>query len=92
MFIWSRDGNTFLQGRRLVTPDVDTDEYGALVEWYWQGKPKYLEKNLSQCHFMQHRSHIDLGSNPDHRGKKLTTKWLSHGTARFKDESNLCYT
>ena len=25
------------------------DEYGALVEWYWQGKLKYWEKNSIQC-------------------------------------------
>jgi hypothetical protein len=24
------------------------DEYGALVEWYWQGKLKYWEKNIIQ--------------------------------------------
>jgi hypothetical protein len=23
------------------------------------GKPKYLEKNLSQCHFIYHKSHVD---------------------------------
>ena len=25
------------------------DEYGAMVEWYWQGKLKYWEKNIIQC-------------------------------------------
>ena len=25
------------------------NEYGALVEWYWQGKPTYCERNFSQC-------------------------------------------
>jgi hypothetical protein len=24
------------------------NEYGALVEWYWQGKLKYWEKNIMQ--------------------------------------------
>ena len=24
------------------------DEYGAMVEWYWQGKLKYWEKNIIQ--------------------------------------------
>jgi hypothetical protein len=26
------------------------NEYGALVEWYWQGKLKYWEKNIVQPH------------------------------------------
>jgi hypothetical protein len=36
-----------------------TVEWRAMVEWYWQGKPKNLEKNLSQCHCVYHKSHID---------------------------------
>jgi len=24
-----------------------------------EGKPKFLERNLSQCHFAHHRPHID---------------------------------
>ena len=30
------------------------NEYGALVEWYWQGKLKCWEKNTYQCHFFHH--------------------------------------
>ena len=28
------------------------NEYGALVEWYWQGKLEYLEKIISHCCFV----------------------------------------
>jgi len=39
---WSAGGKTLYSvgGRRM-------NEYGALVEWYWQGKLKYWEKT---CH------------------------------------------
>jgi len=32
------------------------NEYEALVEWYWQGKLKCWEKNLSLCNFVDHKS------------------------------------
>ena len=35
------------------------NEYGALVECYWEDKSKYLEKNLSQCHSVHHKYHLD---------------------------------
>jgi hypothetical protein len=34
-------------------------EWIWMVEWYWQGKLKDSEKNLSQCHFSHYRSHMD---------------------------------
>lgn len=33
-------------------------EYGAMVEWYRQGKTEVFERNLSQCCFSQHRSRM----------------------------------
>jgi hypothetical protein len=32
---------------------------GAPVERNWQGKTKYSEKTLSQCHFVHHKSHME---------------------------------
>jgi hypothetical protein len=41
-----------------------------------------LEKNLSHCHFVNHKSHIDcLGAKLSLRGKKPVTNRLSYGTA-----------
>jgi hypothetical protein len=35
-------------------------EHGALVERYDREKPKSSQKDLSQCHFVHHRSHYLL--------------------------------
>jgi hypothetical protein len=55
----------------------------APVEWNWQGKTEVLGgKNLSQCHLVHHKSHMDwfwieLGL----RGERPATNRLSRGTA-----------
>jgi hypothetical protein len=44
-------------------------------------KPKYSGKNLSQCHFVHHKFHMDWpGMNPGLRRERPATNRLSHGT------------
>jgi hypothetical protein len=60
------------------------NEYGALVEWYWQGKLKYREKNVSECHFFHQKAGTDqtaLGSIPSLHGDRLAINRLSYSTA-----------
>jgi hypothetical protein len=45
-----------------------------------KGKPKYSGKNLSKCHLVHHKSHMDYpGSNPGLRDESPATNRLSHG-------------
>jgi hypothetical protein len=58
------------------------DEYGAMVERYLQGKPKYSERNLPSATLSTtNPTWIDPGSNPGLRGERPATNRLSHGTA-----------
>ena len=36
-----------------------TNHHGVCVEWFWNGKPTYCKKNLSQCYFAHHDPHVD---------------------------------
>jgi len=52
----------FLEGSQSspVRPSDTSSKYGAMVEWYWQGKQKYREKKLSKCQSLNHRYHHGL--------------------------------
>jgi hypothetical protein len=48
---WDNASVSAVNNRPFVHPPDDTEEYGAAVEWYWQGKTEGLWKN--------HKSHTD---------------------------------
>ena len=55
-------------------------EYGALVEYSDRGKPKSLERNLSQCHSVHHISYLEwsgIENRPSQRetSNKLPEPW-----------------
>jgi hypothetical protein len=56
------------QSSRLIVQPCDEDGkvlffFSVLMEHRWnkidRGKPKYSEKNLFQCHFVNHKSYMD---------------------------------
>ena len=62
------------------------NEYGALVEWYWQGKVKYWEKSPFQCHFVDHNSTCTvLEQNPALRADRPATNHLCLSGTVLKD-------
>jgi hypothetical protein len=46
-------------GWNYCSSPVDMWVWRATVVWYWQRKLKNQDKNLSQCHFVNHKSHMD---------------------------------
>jgi len=41
-----------------VGPKRKNYEYGALVQWYDKGNPKFSEETVSKCHSVHHTSHM----------------------------------
>jgi hypothetical protein len=48
-----------------------------------RGNLRNSEKNLSQRHFVHHKSH--MGANPGLRGERPATNRLSYATARYRN-------
>jgi hypothetical protein len=56
------------------------NEYGALMNNTDTGKPKYLEKNPSQCHSVHHKSTTD--------GAGITTSPMGETTLLWLQQNN----
>jgi hypothetical protein len=53
-----------------------------LVEWRLAGETEVLGENLTERHFVDHKSHLShSGSNSDRRFWKPATNRLSYGAA-----------
>jgi len=35
------------------------DEYGAVLEWYWQRKTSVIVRTVFQCYTVRHKSHLN---------------------------------
>jgi hypothetical protein len=65
-------------------PIVNPSNYVCEYEYIDGTKPKNLEKNLSQCHFV-HQKWTDPGANPDFGDERSTVNRLNHGMAMRLD-------
>ena len=61
---------------------VDEKQYGALVERQWRRKPQVRGENLSQCHFVYHKSNWP-GTEPETTERERpSTEGLKYGMTR----------
>jgi hypothetical protein len=70
----------YCRGYCLSSDDVWI--WRATAEWHLQGNWKSSEKNMSQCHFVHHKSQrTDQGAKAGLRGERPATNRLSHKRA-----------
>ena len=53
-------GENWSTGREILysVDGSSMNEYGAMVEWYWQGKTEVTGQRPDQCNFDDHVSHV----------------------------------
>jgi len=77
------------EGRMLASSDVDEDEYGALVKWYWQGDIEVLRKKRPNATWSTtNLTGTYPGSNPGLKGERPVTNHMSYSMA-LKGKINL---
>jgi len=51
------------------------NEHEAMVEWYWQGNPRYWDRNLFQCYFVSYELTRNRSRSSAVTGRRLTKQW-----------------
>ena len=80
----SMEGSCFRPSAFWWEQHVDANEFGTLVEWYWQGETEVLgqKQSLSKGHILlQILTWTGVGSKPVLRFEAPASNHLSHGKA-----------